>query len=146
MVRSTGWFKASTGCGASPSPSPAKHPRGCALCFPRRFFCPDSSRNSSPVSLLPAAAATWRCVFFPSTSTSAGGPPAHSHRLAVSGYSIERGVCLHERLPSTATRRVQPLQLQEVVPSRYCRVSYSMLGLESDAKVQTRLICLFMIY
>jgi hypothetical protein len=46
-------------------------------------------------------------------------------------------------LPSTL--RVQPLQLQEVEPSGYCRVSYSMLGLESDAKVQTRLIFLFII-
>ncbi len=36
------------------------------------------------------------------------------------------------------------MQLQEVVPSVYCRVSYLMLGLESDAKVQTLLICLFM--
>jgi hypothetical protein len=52
--------------------------------------------------------------------------------------------CLQERLPSAAIRLVQPLQLQEVEPSRYCRVSYSTLGLESDGKVQTRLICLFM--
>ena len=52
--------------------------------------------------------------------------------------------CLQVGVPSGATRRVQPLQLQEVVPSAYCRVSYSMLGLESDAKVQTLLICLFM--
>jgi hypothetical protein len=40
--------------------------------------------------------------------------------------------------------RVQPLQLQEVVPSAYCRVSYSMLGFESEAKLQTWVICLFM--
>ncbi len=46
-------------------------------------------------------------------------------------------VCLHDRVPSAATRRVHPLQLHELVPSLYCRVSYSMLGLESDAKVQT---------
>ena len=57
--------------------------------------------------------------------------------------STER-VCLHEREPSAATRRVQPLQLQEVVPSAYRKVSYSMLGLESDEKVQTRVIGLFM--
>ena len=36
------------------------------------------------------------------------------------------------------------MQLQEVVPSVYCRVSYSRLGLESEAKLQTRVICLFM--
>src|ERR1019366_8831659 len=50
--------------------------------------------------------------------------------------------CLHERLPSAATRRVQPLQLQEVVPSVYCRVWYSRFGFESEAKLQTRVICL----
>ena len=36
------------------------------------------------------------------------------------------------------------MQLQEVVPSAYCRVSYSMFGLESDEKVHTRLMFLFM--
>ena len=51
-------------------------------------------------------------------------------------------VCLQDRLPSGATRRVQPMQLQEVVPSVYCRVSYSRLGLESEAKLHTRVICL----
>ncbi len=53
--------------------------------------------------------------------------------------------CLQDRLPSGATLRVQPLQLQELVPSAYCRVSYSMFGLESDAKVQTRVICLVIV-
>ena len=37
----------------------------------------------------------------------------------------------------SVTLRVQLLQLQEVDPSRYCRVSYSMFELESDTKVQT---------
>jgi hypothetical protein len=55
--------------------------------------------------------------------------------------------CLQDRLPSAgATRRVQPLQLQEVVPSSYCRVWYSILGLESEAKLQTRVMFLFMIF
>ena len=39
----------------------------------------------------------------------------------------------------------QPLQLQDVLPSLYCRVWYSMFGLELDAKVQTRVIRLFMV-
>src|SRR5262245_31244097 len=34
-------------------------------------------------------------------------------------------------------RRVQPLQLHEVEPSTYCKVSYSTDGLESEANVQT---------
>ena len=51
---------------------------------------------------------------------------------------------MHERLPSGATRRVQPLQLHEVLPSVYCRVWYSMFGFESEAKLQTRVICLVM--
>ena len=51
-----------------------------------------------------------------------------------------RGVCLHERLPSAATRRVQPLQLQEVEPSVDWRVSYWTLRLESEAKLQTWVI------
>ena len=38
----------------------------------------------------------------------------------------------------------QPLQLQEVVPSAYCRVSYSTFGLDSDAKVQSLVILLFL--
>ena len=50
---------------------------------------------------------------------------------------------LHERERSAAMRRVQPLQLREVDPSMYHRASYSMLGLESEAKLQTRMICLF---
>jgi hypothetical protein len=54
-------------------------------------------------------------------------------------------VCLHERLPSGATRLVQPLQLQKVEPSVNCWVSYSIPGLESDSKVQPRVICLFML-
>ncbi len=53
-------------------------------------------------------------------------------------------VCLQDRLPSAVIRRVQPLQLQEQEPSMYCRVWYSMFGFESEAKLQTRLICLFM--
>ena len=44
---------------------------------------------------------------------------------------------------SAATHRVLPLQLREVDPSMYHRASYSMLGLESEAKLQTRMICLF---
>lgn len=32
-------------------------------------------------------------------------------------------VCLQDREPSAATLLVQPLQLQEVEPSLYCRVS-----------------------
>lgn len=51
--------------------------------------------------------------------------------------------CLQDRVPFAATRLVQPLQLQEVEPSVYCRVSYSMFGFESDSNVQTLLICLF---
>lgn len=51
---------------------------------------------------------------------------------------------MHEREPSGATRLVQPLQLQEVDPSAYCRVWYSWLGFESEAKLQTRVICLVM--
>ena len=54
-------------------------------------------------------------------------------------------VCLQDRLPSAATRRVQPLQLQEVEPSEYCRVSYSVDELELDTKVQTLVICLVML-
>lgn len=42
-----------------------------------------------------------------------------------------------------ATRRVQPLQLHELVPSAYCRVWCSMLGFESEAKLQTRVMFLF---
>ena len=53
-------------------------------------------------------------------------------------------VCLQDRLPSEATtRRVQPLQLQEVVASAYCRVWYSTFGFEAEAKLQTRVIFLF---
>ncbi len=37
------------------------------------------------------------------------------------------------------------MQLHEEVLSVYCRVSYSMLGMESDSKVQTRMICLFIL-
>ena len=55
-------------------------------------------------------------------------------------------VCLQDRVPSAATLLVQPMQLHEVVPSLYCRVSYSMFGLESDANVQTRVICLFILF
>ena len=43
-----------------PVAPPAKHPHGCAPFFPRRFFCPDSSGNLSPVSLLLAAAVAGR--------------------------------------------------------------------------------------
>ena len=39
-------------------------------------------------------------------------------------------------------RRVQPLQLQEVVPLASFRVSYSIFGLESEAKLQSSVICL----
>jgi hypothetical protein len=42
-----------------------------------------------------------------------------------------------ERLPSGATRRVQPLHAQEVEPSEYCSVWYSLSGLESDLNVHT---------
>ena len=62
-----------------------------------------------------------------------------------SAVPISQRVCLQERVPSAATRRVQPLQLQEVDPSAYCRVWYSTFGLESEAKLQTRVICLFML-
>ena len=55
-----------------------------------------------------------------------------------------RRVCLQDRLPSEATRRVQPGQLQLLLPSEYSSVSYCRLGLESEAKLQTRVICLFM--
>jgi hypothetical protein len=54
-----------------------------------------------------------------------------------------RRVCLQERLPSAATRRVQPLQLQDVLLSMYCKVSYCVLGLESDTNIQTLLTALF---
>ena len=53
-------------------------------------------------------------------------------------------ICLHDRLPSAATLLVQPLQLHDLVPSVYCRVWYSTFALESEAKLQTRVICLFM--
>jgi len=53
--------------------------------------------------------------------------------------------CLQDRLPSAATRRVQPLQLHEVDPSAYCRVWYSTCWLESEAKLQTRVMFLFML-
>ena len=53
--------------------------------------------------------------------------------------------CLQDRVPFAARRRVQPLQLHDVVPSVYCRVSYWMFGLESDEKVQTLVICLFIL-
>ena len=51
-------------------------------------------------------------------------------------------VCLQDLDPSAATLLVHPLQLHEVVPSVYCRVSYVMFGFESEVKVQTRVICL----
>jgi hypothetical protein len=63
----------------------------------------------------------------------------------VSRAHIHSSCVLQDRLPSGATRRVQPLQLQEVVSSAYCRVWYSRLGLESEAKLQTRVICLVML-
>src|SRR6185437_8255005 len=46
-------------------------------------------------------------------------------------------VCLQDLVPSSANLRVQPLQLQEVEPSRYCKVSYWTEGFESEGKVQT---------
>lgn len=52
-------------------------------------------------------------------------------------------VCLQERLPSAATRRVQPWQLQDVEPSAYWSDWYSLSGLESELKVQTRWMGLF---
>jgi hypothetical protein len=66
------------------------------------------------------------------------------HNEAESEQSLFQALCLHERVPSGATRRVQPMQLQNLFSSVYCRVSYSMLGLESEAKLQTLLVCLFM--